>query len=105
MERPRHITRLLTRLGAATKIAVARLWPRAEPPGMIGLPPSDRGLRAIADDIEAHARDFSRRNWITLEAIARKRMREVGVPDDRIGMIDADNDFRLAAFHTDQLDG
>jgi hypothetical protein len=32
-------------------------------------------------------------------------MREVGVPPDRVGMIDPDHDFRLAAFHPQQLDG
>jgi hypothetical protein len=70
-----------------------------KPPAMIGLPPSARGLKAIPDDIEEHARDFAGRYWEPLEAIARKRMREVGVPEDRIGMLDTDNDFRLAAFH------
>jgi hypothetical protein len=32
-------------------------------------------------------------------------MREVGVPEDRIGMLDMDNDFRLAAFHLDRTVG
>src|SRR5262245_27544138 len=50
-------------------------------------------------------KDFVARYWDLLEAIARKRMREVGVPEDRIGMLDVDNDFRLAAFHPQRLDG
>jgi hypothetical protein len=32
-------------------------------------------------------------------------MREVGVPEDRIGMLDTDNEFRLAAFHPNRVDG
>jgi hypothetical protein len=32
-------------------------------------------------------------------------MREVGVPEDRIGMIDPDFNFRLAVFHPMQTDG
>jgi hypothetical protein len=88
----------LGRLVEALKGIAGRLR-RQKPPAMIGLPPSARGLKAIPDDIEEHAKDFATRYWEPLEAIARKRMREVGVPENRIGMLDADNDFRLAAFH------
>ena len=98
MEPPRHSGRFLGRLVEALKGIAGRLR-RQKPPAMIGLPPSARGLKAIPDDIEEHAKDFATRYWEPLEAIARKRMREVGVPEDRIGMLDADNDFRLAAFH------
>ena len=104
MEPPPRITRLLIRLREVAKIASATLWPKSHPPGMIGLPPSARGLKAVPDDTEEHAKDFSRRYWDWLEAIGANEC-EVGVPEDRIGMIDADNDFRLAAFHTDQMDG
>ncbi len=72
---------------------------------MIGLPPSARGLKPIPDDPDEHAKGFARRYWDLLEAIARNRMRYVGVPDDRIGMLDTDNGYRLAAFHTERLDG
>jgi hypothetical protein len=98
MEPPRHSGRFLGRLVEALKGIAGKLR-RQRPPAMIGLPPSARGLKAIPDDIEEHAKDFATRYWEPLEAIARKRMREVGVPEDRIGMLDADNDFRLAAFH------
>jgi len=43
--------------------------------------------------------------WEPLEEIAKKRMREVGVAEERIGMLDVDNDYRLAVFHPKQLDG
>lgn len=62
-------------------------------------------MKPIPDDPGDHAKDFANRYWDLLDAIARKRMKELGVPEDRIGMIDADNDYRVAAFHTDQLDG
>jgi hypothetical protein len=94
METPRDFGRLAQALkGIAGKLR------HQKPPTMIGLPPSARGLKTIPDDIEEHAKDFAACNWEPLEAIARKRMREVGVPEDRIGMLDTDNDFRLAAFH------
>ncbi len=109
MEPPRRISGLLTRLGEAAKGLAAKLRrenpPVEPPPAMTGLPPSARGLKAIPDDIEPHAKDFATRYWEPLEAITRKRMREVGVPEDRIGMIDADFNYRLAAFHPQQIDG
>jgi hypothetical protein len=98
MDSPRHLNPLFGRLANTLKRIAGKLR-RGKPPAMIGLSPSARGLRAIPDDIEEHAKDFAARDWELLEAIARKRMREVGVPEDRIGMIDTDNDFRLAAFH------
>ena len=68
---------------------------------MIGLPPSARfpAHPAVPADPVEHAKDFCARYDELLEAIARKRMREVGVPEDRIGMIDPDFNYRLAAFH------
>src|SRR5947208_13310729 len=109
MEPPRRIGRLFTRLGEAVKGVAEKLRrekpPAEPPPAMIGLPPSARGLKAIPDDIEEHAKDFAARYWEPLEAIARKRMREVGVPEDRIGMLDTDHDFRLAAFHPKRTGG
>ena len=104
METPRNLDRLLGRLAETLK-GIASMVRREKPPAMIGLPPSARGLKVIPDDIKEHAKDFAARYWEPLEAIARKRMREVGVPEDRIGMLDTDNDFRLAAFHPKRLDG
>jgi hypothetical protein len=74
---------------------------------MIGLPPSARypARRVVPDDPVEHAMDFCARYAEILEAIVRKRMREVGVPEDRIGMIDPDFNYRLAAFHPLRTDG
>jgi hypothetical protein len=104
MGTPRDAGGLFRRFARAFK-GVAQKLRREKPSGMIGLPPSARGLKAIPDDIGEHAKDFAGRYWDLLEAIARKRMREVGVPEVRIGMLDPDHDFRIAAFHPEQLAG
>jgi hypothetical protein len=104
METQTGLGRLLRRIAEAFE-RTARKLRREKPAAMIGLAPSARGLKAIPDSVEEHARDFSKRYWVLLEAIARKRMRDVGVPEDRIGMLDPDNDFRIAAFHPEQLAG
>jgi hypothetical protein len=104
MEPSHPIFRLFARISEGAQFITAKLR-RAKPPGRIGTPPSARGLKAKPEDLGEHAQDFAVRYWDLLEAIARKRMREVGVPEDRIGMLDVDNDFRLAAFHTKRLDG
>jgi hypothetical protein len=95
----------LTRLAEAVRGLAGRFGHEKPPPAMIGLSPSARGLKAIPDDIEEHAKDFAIRSWDLLEAIARKRMRAVGVPGDRIAMLDVDNAFRLAAFHPQRTVG
>jgi hypothetical protein len=52
-----------------------------------------------------HLKDFCTRYWTLLEEIVTERMRTIGVPEERIGMLDADNDYRLAALHPHRLDG
>jgi hypothetical protein len=94
----------ISRLTAAAKELAARLRP-VPGPALVGTPPSALGPLAIPADPVEHAKDFAVRYYELLEAIARKRMREVGVPEDRIGMLDADFNFRLAAFHPHQTDG
>ena len=84
---------------------LAREKPVDPPPAMIGLPPSARGLNPIPENIDEHLVDFCTRYWEPSVEIAKKRMREVGVPEERIGMLDVDNDYRLAVFHPKQLDG
>lgn len=59
----------------------------------------------VPEDVDEHLIDFCNRYWEPLEATTRKRMREVGVPEEKIGMPDANHDFRLAAFHPDSLFG
>jgi len=58
METPRNPDRLYRRLAEVLK-AIAGKLRREKPPAMIGRPPSARGLKAIPDDIEEHAKDFA----------------------------------------------
>jgi hypothetical protein len=96
--------RWISRIRAAAKGLVARLRHKS-PPAMIGTPPSARELSAIPADPVEHARDFALRYYEPLEAVTRKRMRQLGIPEDRIGMLDPEFDFRIAAFHPTELDG
>jgi hypothetical protein len=50
-----------------------------------------------------HAEDFAGRYLDLLDAIARKRMRDMGLLEVRLGMLDPDHDFRLAACDVAQL--
>ena len=99
---PSRLSRILSRLRDALRREKAAPEP---PPAMIGTPPSARGLKPIPDDLDEHLVDFCTRYWEPLEEITKRRMRKVGVPEDKIGMLDVDNDYRLAAFHPTQLDG
>ncbi len=108
MEPLHPIGRLFSRIVSAAKGLsgkLAREKPVDPPPAMIGLSPSARGLKPIPEDIDEHLVDFYTRYWEPLEEIAQKRMREVGVPEERIGMLDVDNDYRLPVFLPKQLDG
>jgi hypothetical protein len=58
METPRDVGHLVGRLVEVLKGLTGKL--RLEKrPAMIGRPPSARGLKAIPDDIEEHAKDFA----------------------------------------------
>jgi hypothetical protein len=60
--------------------------------------------RIPADPVE-HAEDFALRYYEPLERYSRRRMRELGIPDDRIGAYDSDFDFRHAAFFPKERTG
>ena len=64
---------------------------------MIGTSPSTRKPPAIPADPVVHAKDFALRYCELPEAIARVRMREACVLEDRIGMLDADFNTRWTA--------
>jgi len=57
-----------------------------------------------ADPVE-HAEDFALRYYEPLERYSRRRMRELGIPDNRIGAYDIDFDFRHAAFFPKERTG
>jgi hypothetical protein len=102
---------------------MGKLRPKPQP-AMIGTPPSARvpakpveptqpsrrgphvtPPEPIPADPAEHAVDFCTRYYEPLEAVTRTRMRQLGIPVDRIGMIDPAFDFRIAAFHPTELDG
>ena len=59
----------------------------------------------IPADPAEHAQDFGLRYDEPIERCVPKRMRQLGVPEDQIGMIDPDCDYRLAAFHHWETNG
>jgi hypothetical protein len=107
MKLPPEVSRLLSRLADAAKGLLRRQKPVESLPAMIGLPPSARGLfiRPIPENIDEHLKEFCTRYWGMMEETVTRRMRTVGVPEERIGMLDVDYDYRLVAFHPLRLDG
>ena len=111
------------RITVVAKGLLAKLRPKPHP-AMIGRPPSARfparpvepaqpsrrgpyvtPPEPIPADPAQHVVDFCIRYYEPLEAVTRKRMRQLGIPEDKIGMIDPEFDFRIAAFHPIELDG
>ncbi len=62
--------------------------PEEPPPGVIGLPPSARGLSPIPADPSEHAVRSAREWEDVVEAYVQERMHELGVPEEKIGAID-----------------
>jgi len=99
MEPPRRISRLFTRLGKAAKGLLRGEKPPAEPPpGMIGIPPSARGMTGRPADIAEHAKVVAWEWEDVAEAYVQKRMRELGIPDHEIGAPDYQRDGIKQAF-------
>ena len=88
----------LARLRAAAKGLAGKLrrLEKASPPGhrRTNLAPAV----PIPIDPAEHAEDFALRHARVLEVYSRRRMRELGIPEGRIGAYDSDFDFRQAAF-------
>jgi hypothetical protein len=76
--------------------------PEQPPPGMIGYPPSARGLSAIPADSAEHAVRVAREWRDVAETYARRRMREPGIPEEKIG---ASDPYRGKPWHTFDPDG
>lgn len=68
-------------------------------PGMIGLPPSERGLtNKPPEDPADHAEDFSRRWADRLDEYCALRMQELGIPEDKLGADDLRKNMKWCAF-------
>ncbi len=67
-------------------------------PAMIGLPPSARGLTGRPTYIAEHASQVAQEWEDVGETYVRRRMKEMGVPDNQIGEPDYGGDGRWRAF-------
>lgn len=106
MEHPRRIPRFLSRVAEAAKGLLRRPKPSAEPPpAMIGLPPSARGLTGRPADLAEHASQVAREWEDVAEAFVRKTMRELGIPEHRIGAPDYERGGIKRAFLPDETRG
>ncbi len=88
METPRRLFRLFTQFSEAAKGIAGKLRPKGEPPGMIGLPPSARGLTGRPASPALHAREVAREWADVAERYTQNRMRELGIPEHQIGAPD-----------------
>ncbi len=99
------VREFIARLKAVAKGLAGKLR-RQEPapPPLLRRPNLTAPERIPADPIE-HAEDFALRYFEPLDGYTRRRMRELGIPDDRIGAFDIDFDFRHAAFFPKERTG
>lgn len=101
MDSPSSILRLLGRLAKAA----VRLVRIEKPSAMIGLPPSAQGMTGRPTDIAQHARAVAR-EWDDVgEAFVQKTMRELGIPDHRIGAPDYEQGGVTRAFLSEETRG
>ena len=70
-----------------------------ESPGMMGEPPSARGLSPIPADPAEHAARFGRSWQDLIEPLVERRMRSLGISKDKIGTPDLLHGIKQAAFH------
>jgi hypothetical protein len=100
MDAARGFGRLFNRIAAAAGRWAAKLHPR--PTEQVNPPIQPVRLLAKAEPIPAdpaeHAVQFAQDWYDRLEFHARRRMRELEIPEPRIGAYDIDFDFRHAAF-------
>src|SRR5262245_41650581 len=107
MDARRGFGRLFDRIVAAAKRWAARGHPTSSEspvPLLKPVPPLARAEPIPADPAE-HAVQFAQDWYDRLEFHARRRMRELGIPESRIGASDIDYEFRHAAFHPKERTG
>lgn len=73
-------------------------------PGMIGPSPSERGLPAVPADPAEHGRRIAREWYDVGESYARRRMKELGIPEARIGSTDHRHGLGVSAFNPYEQD-
>ncbi len=75
------------------------------PPGMTGPSPSERGLPAVPADPAEHARRAAREWHDVAESYVKRRMKELGIPDEMIGAGDAYRGIPPQAFVPEERTG
>jgi hypothetical protein len=78
--------------------------PTDPPPGMIGPSPSERGLPAVPADPAEHAARAAREWQDVAESYVRRRMKELGIPEERIGSPDHHHGLDTRAFNPHECD-
>ena len=105
MESSKRRHHLFTRLANAVKALTGRLRLKADPPGMIGLPPSARGLTGRPADPALHAEAVAYEWADVADAYSRTRMRDLGIRDDKIGVRRREMNYQRTAFLPGERDG
>lgn len=72
---------------------------------MIGPSPSERGLPAIPADPAEHAVRSAREWQDVAETFVQRRMRELGIPEDKIGASSREHGISRSAFNPHDRDG
>jgi hypothetical protein len=107
MHTPWRFGRIFNRIAAAARRWAAKFRPR--PAEATASAPEPVRLLAKAEPVPAdpaeHAVQFAHDWYDRLEFHSRRRMRELGIPERRIGAYDIDYDFRHAAFHPKERTG
>ena len=72
---------------------------------MLGPSPSERGLTGVPSDPAEHAVRSAREWRDVAESLARRRMRELGIPEEMIGASDPEHGIGRAAFMPHDREG
>jgi hypothetical protein len=90
---------VLDRIDAVLKMITRRARPAPRSRSKVAPP------EPIPTDPRDHAEQFAVAWYDRLESFARKRLRQLGIPDHQIGAQDRDFNLRLAAFHPRERTG
>lgn len=103
MDWQKTIGRISDAIKAASRTLKVRF--RSKPPAEANRWPTLAPPEPIPADPAEHAVQFAEAWYDRLEFHCRRRMRELGIAEPRIGAFDLDHDLRLAAFHPKERTG
>src|SRR5206468_3236874 len=106
MDAQTNLGRIFGRIVAVTRALATKLRPKPTGKRMAPKPPPALArAEPIPADPADHAVRFAQDWFDRFEFHARRRMRELGIPESRIGAYDIDCDFRHAAFFPKERTG